>query len=50
MPDFTGGNQRIMEKLRRSISGLCLPRYVLDTPGEMGKIPLGPFREYEKFV
>lgn len=35
----------IMEKLRRSISGLCLPRYVLDTPGEMGKIPLGPFRE-----
>ncbi len=33
---------RIMEKLRRNISGLCLPRYVLDTPGKEGKIPLGP--------
>jgi lysine 2,3-aminomutase len=32
----------IMEKLRRTISGLCLPRYVLDTPGEEGKIPLAP--------
>jgi len=32
----------IMEKLRQNISGLCLPRYVLDTPGKEGKIPLGP--------
>lgn len=32
----------IMEKLRRTISGLCLPRYVLDTSGEGGKIPLAP--------
>jgi lysine 2,3-aminomutase len=33
----------IMEKLRRTISGLCLPRYVLDCPGDRGKIPLQPF-------
>ena len=33
----------IMEKLWRTISGLCLPRYVLDCPGDMGKIPLQPF-------
>lgn len=32
--------QDIMEKLKRSISGLCLPRYMLDTPGEEGKILL----------
>lgn len=32
----------IMEKLRRTISGLCLPRYVLDCPGGEGKIPLQP--------
>ncbi len=31
----------MMEKLRSNISGLCLPLYVLDTPGERGKIPLG---------
>lgn len=30
----------IMEKLRRTLSGLCLPRYVLDSPGDRGKIPL----------
>jgi lysine 2,3-aminomutase len=33
----------IMERLRRNISGLCLPRYVLDCPGGLGKIPLQPF-------
>lgn len=33
----------IMEKLWRNISGLCLPRYVLDCPGGRGKIPLQPF-------
>ena len=38
--DMSAGIE-IMENLRRTISGLCLPRYVLDTPGEMGKIPLG---------
>jgi len=31
---------RMMERLRREISGLCLPRYVLDTPGALGKIPI----------
>jgi lysine 2,3-aminomutase len=33
----------IMERLWRNISGLCLPRYVLDSPGGRGKIPLQPF-------
>jgi len=33
----------IMERLWRNISGLCLPRYVLDCPGGLGKIPLQPF-------
>ncbi len=35
-----GHGIEMMGKLRGSISGLCLPRYVLDTPGERGKIPL----------
>ena len=30
----------IMEKLRRNISGRCLPRYVQDCPDSRGKIPL----------
>ena len=30
----------IMERLWRDVSGLCLPRYVLDYPGGRGKIPL----------
>ncbi len=30
----------MMEALRRTISGLCLPRYVIDLPGSMGKLPL----------
>jgi len=33
----------IMEKLWSNVSGLCLPRYVLDVPGGKGKIPLQPF-------
>jgi len=33
----------IMEQLWRNVSGLCLPRYVLDCPGGRGKIPLQPF-------
>jgi lysine 2,3-aminomutase len=33
----------IMEQLWRSVSGLCLPRYVLDLPGGRGKIPLQSF-------
>lgn len=33
----------IMERLWRNVSGLCLPRYVLDCPGGRGKIPLQPY-------
>lgn len=33
----------LMEKLWRNISGLCLPRFVIDSPGGRGKIPLQPF-------
>ena len=34
------GGREIMARLRSNISGLCLPRYILDTPGEEGKILL----------
>lgn len=30
----------IMARLRGMISGLCIPTYVLDTPGGFGKVPL----------
>ncbi|MDI6776664.1 MAG: KamA family radical SAM protein [Syntrophales bacterium] len=33
----------IMEKTWKNMSGLCVPRYVLDLPGGRGKIPLPPF-------
>ena len=33
----------IMEKLRKNISGLCMPGYVFDLPGGRGKMPLQPF-------
>jgi lysine 2,3-aminomutase len=33
----------IMEKLWRNVSGLCIPRYVVDLPGGKGKAPLQPF-------
>jgi len=33
----------MMEKLWHNISGLCLPRFVLDSPGGRGKIPFQPF-------
>ncbi|MBM3566830.1 MAG: lysine-2,3-aminomutase-like protein [Alphaproteobacteria bacterium] len=32
----------LMAELRRRISGLALPTYVLDIPGGAGKVPLGP--------
>jgi lysine 2,3-aminomutase len=38
----------MMEELRRTLSGLCIPRFVRDTPGGLGKVPLDspdPFRE-----
>jgi lysine 2,3-aminomutase len=33
---------RMMEKLWKTTSGLCLPRYVADMPGTQGKVPLQP--------
>jgi lysine 2,3-aminomutase len=35
----------IMEKLQDSTSGLCVPQYVLDTPGGRGKVSLREFSE-----
>jgi lysine 2,3-aminomutase len=33
----------MMDKLWHNVSGLCIPRYVLDSPGGRGKISLQPF-------
>ncbi|MBA4397605.1 MAG: lysine 2,3-aminomutase [Syntrophus sp. (in: bacteria)] len=38
-----GHGVEIMEELRRNISGICMPRYVVDLPGGRGKRPLEPF-------
>lgn len=32
----------IMAELRRRLSGIALPAYVLDIPGGFGKVPIGP--------
>jgi lysine 2,3-aminomutase len=37
---------RIMEKLWRNVSGLCVPQYVFDVPGGKGKYPLSPFPDF----
>jgi lysine 2,3-aminomutase len=34
--------QALMRELRRRLSGLALPTYVLDIPGGGGKVPIGP--------
>lgn len=34
--------QEFMRELRRRLSGLALPTYVLDIPGAHGKVPIGP--------
>ena len=34
--------QALMRALRGRLSGLCLPEYVLDIPGGVGKSPIGP--------
>ncbi|MBU2581740.1 MAG: lysine-2,3-aminomutase-like protein [Alphaproteobacteria bacterium] len=34
--------RRIMAELRRRLSGLAMPTYVLDIPGAHGKVPVGP--------
>jgi lysine 2,3-aminomutase len=31
-----------MRQLQGRVSGLCLPTYVLDRPGGLGKVPLTP--------
>lgn len=33
---------KLMEQLRGHISGLAIPHLVIDTPGGMGKVPIGP--------
>jgi len=35
-----GTGLEIMEKIRKNISGLCVPRYVLDAPGGKREMPL----------
>jgi lysine 2,3-aminomutase len=34
--------QALMRALRGRVSGLCQPSYVLDLPGGLGKVPVGP--------
>jgi lysine 2,3-aminomutase len=34
--------QALMQELRRRLSGLAMPAYMLDIPGARGKVPLGP--------
>jgi lysine 2,3-aminomutase len=34
--------QALVRALRQSMSGLCMPTYVLDIPGGFGKVPIGP--------
>ncbi len=33
---------RIMEELQGRLSGIALPKLIVDTPGGMGKVPVGP--------
>lgn len=32
----------IMEKLQGNLTGIALPKFIVDTPGGMGKVPVGP--------
>jgi lysine 2,3-aminomutase len=34
--------RRIMDELRKHLSGLAVPAYMLDLPGGKGKVPIGP--------
>jgi lysine 2,3-aminomutase len=40
VPIETG--QALVHSLRQTMSGLCMPTYVLDIPGGFGKVPIGP--------
>jgi lysine 2,3-aminomutase len=33
---------RIMDELQGRLSGIALPKFIVDTPGGMGKVPAGP--------
>jgi lysine 2,3-aminomutase len=33
---------RIMGELQGRLSGIALPKFIVDTPGGMGKVPAGP--------
>jgi lysine 2,3-aminomutase len=33
---------RLMEELQGRVSGIALPKFIVDTPGGMGKVPLSP--------
>lgn len=37
-----GKGMEIMQKLQGNLSGMCIPKFVLDSPGGGGKIPLFP--------
>jgi len=41
---------KLMEKLWGNVPGLCMPQYVLDTPGGRGKVPLFPFADFMKNI
>lgn len=32
----------LMERLQGRVSGIALPKFIVDTPGGMGKVPVGP--------
>lgn len=34
--------QELMQSLQGRVSGICLPRYVVDIPGGYGKVPINP--------
>jgi lysine 2,3-aminomutase len=46
-PDIKKGLD-IMQKIRGTISGMCVPQYMIDLPGGGGKIPLLP--EYVRWL
>ena len=33
---------RIMEELQGRLSGIALPKFIVDTPGGLGKVPVSP--------
>lgn len=41
----------LIKKLQNRISGLCLPQYVVDLPGSLGKVPvqLLKYKDYNKY-